>query len=309
MLAVLFDDFGVDNIRLGDVPDPTPARGEVLIRVEAATINPADAALVSGALSQLIPAGVIAPYTPGWDCAGRVVSLGEGVDAQLLGARVVGFSLWFATGYGTQASLVTLPVANIAIAPDGLPSAQLTTLGLNGLTAWRAIDEVNPLRGETLVVTGAAGSVGGFAVELAVARGASVIAAVYEKDRDIAVALGASSVVTVEQGDLGDAVRAVAPAGADALLDTASLAEASLGAIRDSGRYVTVTNPPEPTRHIAVARVGVRPDAAALATLIAMATNGHLQTPVAATYPAAEARAAYAEFGAGSRRGRLVLTF
>ena len=309
MRAVRLATFGIENIRVDEVTDPIPAAGEVLIATEAATINPADAAVVSGALAAAIPPSIRAPYTPGWDLAGRVVAPGEGVDNTLLGKRVVGFSPWFAAGHGTQASLVALPTDNIAVAPDGLASARLTTVGLNGLTAWRAIDELSPAAGETLVITGAAGSVGGFALELALARGVRVFAAVYERDRDAVLALGASDVVTPEEGGLAATVRAILPDGADALLDTASLAGATLGAIRDGGRYVTTTNAPAPERGINVTNIYGRADAPALATLIEMATSGRLHTPVARTFPVYEARAAYEEFVSGPHRGRIVLTF
>ena len=309
MRAVRLADFGIKNIRVDEVADPTPSAGEVLIATEAATINPADAVVVSGAAAAGFPPGISAPYTPGWDLAGRVIALGEGVDSALRGARVVGFSPWFAAGHGTQASLVALPASNVAVAPEGLPAARLTTVGLNGLTAWRALDELSLSASETLVITGAAGSVGGFALDLAVARGVRVIAAVYARDRDAILAIGVSHVVTPDEGDLVTTVRAILPGGADALLDTASLGGATLGAIRDGGRYVTTTAPPESERGISVTNIFARADAAALSTLVEMATAGRLHTPVARTFDISDARAAYEEFASGPHRGRIVLTF
>jgi len=309
MRAVRLAEFGVENIRVDEVADPLPAAGEVLIATEAATINPADAAVVSGAAAAGFPPSIRAPYTPGWDLTGRVVALGAGVDNALRDARVVGFSPWFEAGHGTQASRVALPVSNIGVAPDGLPAVQLTTVGLNGLTAWRAIDELNPVAGETLVITGAAGSVGGFALELAIARGVRVIAAVRERDRDALLALGASDVVASEDGDLATTVRRILPDGADALFDTASFAGASLGAIRDGGRYVTSTDAPASERGITTTKIYGRADAPALATLIEMAAAGRLHTPVARTFDMSDARAAYKEFASGPHRGRIVLTF
>src|SRR3954447_21662996 len=140
MRAVQLAEYGVEHIELAEAPDPTPGAGEVLIETEAATVNPADFMMVSGQMASFLPATITAPYVPGWDLAGTVVAVGDGVDDTLVGSRVVGFSTWVAEGRGTQASLVSLPVANVAVAPDGLPAAQLTTVGLNGLTAWRAVD-------------------------------------------------------------------------------------------------------------------------------------------------------------------------
>ena len=144
MQAVTITNFGVDQVRVAELPDPVVAAGEVLIRNEASTINPADVGVVTGSMAANFPAGARSPYTPGWDLAGRVEAAGDGVDPGLVGARVVGFSPWMFTGQGTQASLVALPLPNVAVVPEGVRSAQFTTVGLNGLTAWRAVEEVAP---------------------------------------------------------------------------------------------------------------------------------------------------------------------
>jgi NADPH:quinone reductase len=309
MRAVQVAKFGIEHLRVGQLPDPSPGPGEVLIATEAATINAADLGIVTGTAAARFPPGAVAPYTPGWDLAGRVVGCGEGVDPALAGSRVAGFTIWFVTGCGTQASLVTLPAGNVAVAPGGLPSARLTTVGLNGLTAWRGLADLNLAGGETLAITGAAGGVGGFAVELAAARGLTVIAIVRPPDRDEALELGASAAVTAGDGDLGAAVRRVAPAGADALLDTASLGAAALGAVRDGGRYVTVTVVPPAERGIRVARSFGRMDEEGLATLVQMASTGRLHTPVDREFDVAEARQAYQHFSRHRGRGRTVLRF
>lgn len=309
MRAVRFTEFGIGNLEVAEVTGPMPGAGEVLIATEAATINPADAAIVTGAAADRFPRGATPPYTPGWDLAGRVMASGDDVGEPLVGAQVVGLSVWYATGQGTQASEVALPVASVAVAPEGLPATCLTTVGLNGLTAWRAIEDAELTAGETVVITGAAGSVGGFAVELAVARGARVIGYVRPGDKDAVRALGASDVLTTQDGDPGSAVRAVLPGGADAVIDTASLAAGALAAVRDGGRYVTVTLTPEAERGIRVNRVNVRPDSEALATLLGMAAEGRLHTPVAAQYDVSRVQAAYTRFAGGGHRGRIVLTF
>lgn len=309
MRAVRFSEFGIENLAVEEVEDAVVGPGEVLIAAEAATINPADYAVVTGAAAPGFPPTFAPPYTPGWDLAGRVTAVGDGVDADLVGKRVVGFSLWFADAHGTQASLVALPVENIAVAPDGLPSVQLTTIGLNGLTAWRAVDEAAVNEGETVVVTGAAGSVGGYALELLVSRGIRVIAAVSASDRDRVLGLGASDVVAREDGDLGEGVRKILPDGADVLIDTASIAGPALGAIRDNGRFVTTTVTADAERGISIARIYGAPNAPALATLVAMAATGKLHTPVAKTFAVEDVKAAYTEFAARSHYGRIVLTF
>jgi len=307
--AVQVGEYGVEHVKVVEVPDPRPGQGEILIATEAATINPADFGVVTGAVAARLPWGSAPPYTPGWDLVGHVVATGEGVASSVIGSRVLGFSLWFESLRGTQASLVALPIGDVVPAPDGLPSAQLTTVGLNGLTAWRGLADLKLASGETLVVTGASGSVGGFAVELAVARGFTVIGVVRDEHKQDALELGSAMAVSADDADLGEAVREIIPGGADALLDTASIAGPALAAIRDGGKYVTVTALPSTERGIDVFRSGGRMDAHALRTLAEMASTGRLHTPVAHAWGVDDARVAYEAFANRAGRGRLVLTF
>ncbi len=310
MRAVRLTDWGIENIHVEDAADPAPAAGEVLIATEAATINPADLGMVTGQMAAWLPASISAPYTPGWDLAGRVVGVGDGVDASLVGSRAVGFSNWVEAGHGTQASLVALPRGNVGFAAGGLPSAQLTTVSLNGLTAWAALKALALEAGQTLVIAGAAGSVGGFALELAAARGIRVVAAVSERDRHYVLGLGAADVAAREDGDIGPVVGKILPGGADALFDTTtSLGSAGLGAVKDGGLLVTSTTPAEPERGIRVTKIYGLPDGDALQRLVDMATAGQLHTPVAREFSADEARAAYQEFASGPHRGRIVVVF
>jgi len=309
MKAVQVAAFGADQVVVAEAADPSPGRGEVLVATEAATVNPADFAVAVGAVAGRLPWGAAPPYTPGWDLAGRVVETGEGVNRSVIGSRVVGFSLWFESLRGTQAALVALPVGNVVPAPDGLPSAQLTTIGLNGLTAWRGLADLKLAKGETVAVTGAAGSVGGFAVELAVARGFTVIAVVRDEQKKTALQLGATAAVSAGADGLAAAVRQVTPGGVDALLDCASIAAPALGAVRDGGKYATVTVVPPAERGIDVFRSGGRMDGPALTALVEAASSGRLHTPVARSYRIEDARAGYQAFGRQTGRGRLVLTF
>lgn len=309
MKALQVAAFGLGHVQVASVAAPRPGQGEVLVATEAATINPADFAVATGAVAARLPWGSAPPYTPGWDLVGRIVATGQGTDPSVIGSRVLGFSLWFESLRGTQASQVALPVGNVVPVPDGLPSAQLTTVGLNGLTAWRGLADLKLARGETLVVTGASGGVGGFAVELAAERGFTVIGAVRDGQKRDALKLGATAAVSAGDEDLGRAIREIIPGGADALLDTASIAGPALAAVRDGGKYVTVTALPSAERGIDVFRSGGRMDGEALRTLAEMASSGRLQTPVAHAYSIDDAQAAYEAFARGAGRGRLVLTF
>jgi NADPH:quinone reductase-like Zn-dependent oxidoreductase len=298
---------GPDSIEVLDLPDPAPAAGEVLVATEAATLNPADNALVSGALAERLAGRFDPPYIPGWDLAGTVTAVGEGVDPSLIGKQVLGFSQWFATAHGTQAGRVALPLDQVAVASRVLPSHELTTFGLNGLTALHLVQAAGDAA--TLLVTGAAGGVGKLAVELAVHAGRTVIASAAEKDRDELLATGARFVAR-DVPDLAVAVRELVPGGVDAVLNTVPGTPVGLGAVRDGGRYRSVSAIPEPERGIDVARVGVRVDAPGLVEIVRLAEEATISTSVAQTFPVTHAGEAYRALTDGSsRRGKLVLVW
>ncbi|WP_219498694.1 alcohol dehydrogenase catalytic domain-containing protein [Nonomuraea ceibae] len=177
MRAVVIRAFGgAEVLRIADVPAPVAAEGQVRIRVEAATVNPVDLATRSGALTGagLLPARDVIGI--GWDAAGTVDQIGPGVTGFKPGDRVIGLCDRLDVPLGAQAEHVVLDADAVAAAPAGLSPVEAATLPLNGLTAAQALDGLGLDDGQTLLVTGAAGAVGGFAVQLAVARGLRVVA-------------------------------------------------------------------------------------------------------------------------------------
>jgi NADPH2:quinone reductase len=299
---------GPDSIEVLELADPVAAPGEVLVATEAATLNPADNALVSGALAaRFAGRGFEPPFIPGWDLAGTVQAVGDGVDPAIVGSQVLGFSPLFETARGTQAGLVALPLDQIAVASRALPSHELTTFGLNGLTALHLVESAGDA--VTVLVTGAAGGVGKLAVELALHAGKTVIASAGEKDRDELESTGARFLPR-EVPDLAAAARELVPGGVDAVLNAVPRSPAGLDAVRDGGRYRSVSVIPEPERGIDVARVGVHVDGPGLAELVRLAEDGVVTTRVAQTLPVTHATEAYRALNDGSsRRGKLVLVW
>jgi NADPH2:quinone reductase len=296
---------GPDSIEVIELPDPVPAAGEVLVVTEAATINPVDSGIVSGGMTARFPASSQAPWVPGWDLAGTVTAVGEGVDSGWIGKTVLGFSGWFAAAHGTQAGLVALPVEQVAAASGPLSVAELTTFGLNGLTALHLLRAAGDAG--SVLVTGAAGGVGKLTVELALHAGLTVIASAAERDREELLATGAQFVPR-DAADLAAAVTELVPDGVDAVLNTVPSTPVALAAVRDGGRYRSVSVLPESERDIDVARVGVKPDAAGMAEIVALAESGAITTAVAETFPVSRAADAYRAMLDGSgRRGKIVL--
>lgn len=306
MRAVVFSSSGEPGTpHVADLPIPEPAPDQVRIRVAAATVNPVDVATSAGLFASMLSAG---EYVLGWDVAGTVEALGSGVSAFQVGDRVAGLSLWFQEHTGTSAEYVVLPVNALAPVPETLALIDAATVPLNALTADQALDLTGLREGQTLVVSGAAGGVGGYAVQLAAHRGLRVVAIAGQQDEELVRTLGAT--VFVPRGeDTATALRAAVPDGADAILDAANLGAALLPALRDQGTFIAVTDPAAPPaeRGITVHIVRVHHDTSALAELLRLAARRELAIRVAQTYPFDQAADAYARLSAGGTRGRLLL--
>jgi NADPH:quinone reductase len=313
MRAVGLTSFGdPDVLHLVDVPLPEPGDGEVRIKVAAATVNPSDAAMRAGAFGPP-PRGDGAPYVAGWELTGVVDAVGSGPDAGVqVGDRVFAIVFPYATGRGAQAEYVVVSRDSVALVPDGVSLAEAATLPMNGLTARLALDKLGLQPGQTLAVTGAAGAVGGYVMQLASAEGLRVIGDASPADVDLVKSLGAD--VVVERGpDVAAAIRRQVPEGADAVVDAALIGPPVLAAIRDGGQLIAVRPfAGESERSITITLVFVLDyvhEAATLAELARLAGDGTLTLRVAREVPAAEAARAHRQLEAGGTRGRLVLTF
>lgn len=309
MRAVVANEYGpAEVLHVETLPDPTPAAGRVLVRVAAATVNPADAGTRAGAFAHYVP-NLPMPFVLGWDFAGTVVADGGGFAA---GDRVAGMIPWFALadGAGASAELVDADPAWLGRVPAGLDDVTAATVPLNGLTARQAVDLLAAAPGQTVVVTGASGAVGGFAAQLLVVAGVRVIAVASRDDAEHVAALGVDHVVVRDpDGDLAAAIAAIAPDGVDGVLDPGSAGAHLLAVIRDGGTHVTATAPvPDPGRGIRLARVEVEPDAAQLQALLDAVAGGALSTRVAGTVRFDDAAEAHRRVEAGGFQGKLVLT-
>jgi NADPH:quinone reductase len=198
-------------------------------------------------------------------------------------------------------------VARVAGAVAGSDSAALSTIPLNGLTAIQALDILAPRAGQSVLVTGAAGGLGAFSVELAAMRGLRVIAAAGDDDEKLVRSLGAAEFVP-RSAELAAAVRDLVPGGVDTVFDAAVLGYPALDAVRARGSFAAFIGPgPVPVRGIRVVPVNIHADGAALAGLSGLAAAGKLTLRVADTYPLADAGRAHERLQAGGVRGRLVL--
>src|SRR5215472_17370774 len=232
---------GPEVLEVSELPEPTPGPGEVRIRVPAATVNPTDISFRSGrqfTVAQLAEMHVRPPFIPGMELAGVVDAVGEGASWRA-GDRVMAIVNPRRPGGGAQAELVVVPAASVARVPAGASLEAAATLPMNGLTVRLALDRLALKPGQTLGVTGAAGAVGGYSVELGVSEGLRVIAVASPQDEALVKRFGAKAFVPSGDG----AIRAVydaAPGGVDGLIDAAVLDAAVLPAVRDGGTLATV---------------------------------------------------------------------
>ncbi|WP_033314015.1 NADP-dependent oxidoreductase [Streptomyces iakyrus] len=295
MRAVVVNSFGgPEAVEVVETEVPRPGAGQVQIKVAAASLNPVDAGVRAGVFG-----GAGERIGLGWDVAGTVDAV-EDAGAWGIGDEVVALHYGAVKPLGTHAEYVVVDAAAVAPAPASVDAVHAATLPLNALTAAQALDrlELTPGR-SSLLVTGAAGAVGGYAVRLAVHRGIAVTGLAREGDEAFVRSLGARHVT-------GDAV---ADRGFDAVLDAAVLGEPALAWVRDGGRYIGVIPhaEPAPVRGVATGAVEVSADGARLAELVRLLDEGVLTTRVAETYALEDAAKAHARLDEGGVRGRLVL--
>ncbi|MBF9130763.1 NADP-dependent oxidoreductase [Plantactinospora sp. S1510] len=292
---------GPGVLRVVEQPDPVVGPGKVLVRVRAAGVQPADVAARTG----LIPGGPVEPpFVLGWDFAGNVAAVGDGVTEHRPGGRVAGMVPWHLTR-GTAGAYAEFVVADrewLVGVPDGIDMAAAATIALNALTARQALALLPLEPGSTLLVTGASGGVGGFAAQLAVRAGHRVVAVASHDDEAWVRGLGVAEVVprSVDLAGLGPV---------PAVLDAVPIGAAVGAVLADGGTLVSTRPAPplDPARRVRQHTVMVRLDRPMLAELMADVAQGRLRTRVAASLPLAEAAHAHRLVEAGRLRGKIVL--
>jgi NADPH2:quinone reductase len=307
--AVLYSAHGgIDVVSVGDRAVRAPGAGEVRIRVVAAAVNPTDILLRDPGQG----ANVL-PMTPGMDAAGEIEAVGDGVERLAVGDEVMAAVRPGRDEGGAQASSIVVPAASVVARPANATLVEAATVPMNGLTALYALDHAALSPGQVLAVTGGAGWLAYLTIVLAKQRGLTVVADARSDEVETVRGYGADIVVTRGNG-FAESVRGMVPDGADALLDTALLAEASFTAIRDGGRYIPVRgwrgqddDPRIRIRPVMVPEVLER--TGWLETLRSAVESGLIVPKVAATYPVEQVADAQRAQLAGGVRGRIVLTF
>jgi NADPH:quinone reductase-like Zn-dependent oxidoreductase len=301
---------GPEALELMDLEPPPVAPDGVLLRIRAAGVNPVDAKIRDGALAGAFPFHF--PVIPGWDAAGVVEAVGPAVTWFRPGDTAYGYCRRHDLQFGTYAEYVSVPEGYLAHLPRQLSFEEAAALPLAGLTAHQSLEILGLRGGETLFLTGGAGGVGHLAVQLAVARGARVMATASPVNHEFLRALGADP-LDYRDGDVGARVRERHDGlGADAAFDLfeGPAREQAFASLRLGGRLVSIASPPpEPREGAEVHYAFVRPSGYDLGEhLNPLVHDGRLRPHVAATYPLEEAAAAQRRVEEGHVAGKIVLT-
>lgn len=279
---------GPDVITIEDIARPEPGPGQVLVEVAATSFNPTETALRSGILNDIVP--VKLPQTLGWDVAGTIAALGEGVRTHAVGDRVIG---WV---NGAAAEFTVAGAAEVVRAPRTLPLADAAALPLAGLTAWQAIETARLLPGERILVNGAGGGIGGFAVQLAKRQGAYVIATASPRSRDAVKRHGADEIVDYTTTSLPEA---------DVVLNLVGHPDPKLGKL--GSRIVTAAAPVEAPPGASSTHIVARNDPAQLAALVSLVDSGELAVDVAERRSLHELATLHRRSEAGDIRGKVIV--
>jgi NADPH:quinone reductase-like Zn-dependent oxidoreductase len=297
MKAIVMQEYGGPEVlQYADYPDPAPSKGEVLIRVAAAGINPVDLIQRSGGTKAYFPLEF--PGIIGWDFSGTVLKLGEGVKEFVIGDKV------FAWAFHTYAELCVVKTELLAKIPDGIDLAEAAALPLVAMTGSELISVASGIkRGQTILVSGAVGSVARAAVCTATDRGAIVIAGVLKKQLQEAKGLGADQVVALDDEA---AFKALAPVDVVANTVRGKTAAQLLGKVKKNGTFASVTGVPDnakdyPSVHC-VAFVS-KQDPKTLLYMANAVKDGKLKIPIAKKLPLKDACQGHTmvEKGAGGK--------
>jgi NADPH:quinone reductase-like Zn-dependent oxidoreductase len=304
MKAVVAHEYGTPEVlKFENLPRPEPKEDEALVRVIASGVNPADPLTLSGKYAREF--GTHLPLIPGYDIAGIVEKTGAKITTLKAGDPVYGYP----TFGGGWAEYVTVKEYEVAVKPKSLNFAEAAAVPMGALTAWQALVSIAKLHADqTILIHGGSGGVGSFAIQIAKAHGARVIATASTENQDLLKQLGADSAVDYTKAKFEDVAKDV-----DAVLDPAgkeTLAR-SYGVVKKGGIVMSLVARPDPAevakRGIRGAAISVHPDSRDLAEIARLIDAGKIKPIVTQIRPLSEAIAAQEQAATHHTRGKVVL--
>jgi len=315
MRAIQYTEFGPSTVlKQVEIPIPKPAEGEVLVKIAAAGVNPVDVKIREGLLVKRVPC--VFPIVPGWDFAGIIVDHGFGAHRFEIGEKVFGYCRRPTIQNGTYAEYIALPEAYITKAPQSIPLKKAAALPLAGLTAYQSLFVHGGIKNnEVIVIWGASGGVGSFAVQLAASKGATVIAISSKKNLEYTKKLGAKYAIDYETHGVEALLRELSPKGIDVVFDTlgGDIFKRSFDIVKTTGRVVSIIeNIPEPSLlpkpEIEYRYCFVEPNSSQLGLLQKMVDDGDLKIHIEDEYLLEDAAKAQNRIAEGHTRGKIIIT-
>ncbi|MCM6762291.1 NADP-dependent oxidoreductase [Rathayibacter sp. ZW T2_19] len=307
MKAVRFHEVGGPEVlEYGEIEQPVPGAGQVRLRVAASAFSAADAGMRAG----FLPIPIRLPHIPGYDVSGTIDAIGEGVDGLAVGAPVVAFLPMERDG--GAAEYVLAPAVAVVAAPVSIPLADAAALPSVALTAWQALFDDGRLEaGSSVLIVGAGGVVGKYAIRLAKRAGVRVLATASPRSIDAVRAAGADRIIEHTTTDVLSAL----DEQVDVLLNLAPLDPerfaALVAAVRDGGAVVSTTaflaTPEDEGRGVRAATVFVLPNRERLTELVSLVDAGELTVEVTRRIPLEELPALHAEAAAGRIAGKVIV--
>src|SRR5436190_18147106 len=304
MKAVVAHEYGAPEVlKFEEVPRPAPREDEALVRVIASGVNPADPLTLSGKYAKEF--GTHLPLIPGYEIAGVVEKTGANITKLKVGDAVYGYP----TFGGGWADYVTVKEWEVAAKPKSLNLVEAAAVPMGALTAWQSLVDVAKLQpGQTILIHGGSGGVGSFAIQIAKARGARVIATASTANQDLLKQLGADVAVDYTKTKFEDVAKDV-----DAVLDPVgkeTLAR-SYGVVKKGGIVMSLVARPDPAeiqkRGIHGAAISAHPDAADLTQIARLIDGGKVKPTVTQVLPLSEAIAAQQQAATHHTSGKVVL--
>jgi NADPH2:quinone reductase len=314
MKAVAFAEFGgPEAIDVIYKPDPVPGVGEVVVAVAAATVNPTDLLNLSGTRAHLM-AHLSSPFTTGMDFAGRVAAVGEGVTSLAVGDPVIGVVNPRRPAGGAQAERIAVSAKSVAMVAERIDLVAAATVPMNALTGMLSLELLRLAPGQSLLITGAAGMLGGLSAQLALAEGLDVFVTAADRDREFLEGLGVRHILPRDEG-LESALRTACPEGVDGVIDGALIGQKISHLVRTGGAMVS----PRTTYRIEDPRLSVHyvqvtdgvEDSEKITRIARLLDEGKLTPRLApgGIFPAARAQEAFRMAATGGFRGRTVIAF
>ncbi len=315
MKAVFYHEHGTPEVlQFGELPKPEPGPGQVLVQVGAAAVNPIDRRLRGGELQEYITRTF--PVVPGFDLAGRIVALGEGVDGWEVGDEVMGLAFTWSIQHGSYAEFTPIDATAITRKPAQFSFEQAASLPLVSLTAWQSLGEFGQLKaGQTALIQAGAGGVGSIAIPIAKHLGATVYTTARESNFDYVRSLGADVPIDYTQDDYREVVRSHEPEGVDVVLEALvgdEIVKDAIRLARDGGAVAYMNNEPPDMEEIATRNIRAeflhhRADGAQLGELASLFEQGVLKIPEIEIMALSDAVAAHHRSESTRTRGKVVL--